>query len=41
MELMNYQKEYFRCVDRAAEVLAEGGIVLYPTDTVYGLGADS
>ncbi len=27
--------------DRAAEVLRNGGIVLYPTDTLYGLGADA
>lgn len=27
-----------RTVKKAAEVLAAGGIVIYPTDTVYGLG---
>jgi tRNA threonylcarbamoyl adenosine modification protein (Sua5/YciO/YrdC/YwlC family) len=27
-----------RVVRKAAEVLAAGGIVIYPTDTVYGLG---
>lgn len=26
---------------RAAEILKKGGIVLYPTDTLYGLGADA
>lgn len=26
---------------RAAEVLRTGGVVLYPTDTLYGLGADA
>src|SRR5262249_40502109 len=26
---------------KAAEVLARGGIVVYPTDTVYGLGVDA
>lgn len=26
---------------RAAEVLRRGGIILYPTDTIYGLGADA
>jgi L-threonylcarbamoyladenylate synthase len=26
---------------RAAEVLRSGGVVLYPTDTLYGLGADA
>lgn len=27
-------------IDEAIDVLAHGGIVLYPTDTVYGLGAN-
>ena len=26
---------------RAADVLAAGGVILYPTDTLYGLGADA
>lgn len=30
-----------RCVIRAAEVLRTGGVILYPTDTLYGLGADA
>lgn len=29
------------CAARAAGVLRAGGIVLYPTDTIYGLGADA
>lgn len=29
-----------RVIDEAIEVLAQGGVVLYPTDTVYGLGAN-
>ncbi|MFN5170502.1 MAG: L-threonylcarbamoyladenylate synthase [Cyclobacteriaceae bacterium] len=29
-----------RKVSRAAEVLASGGIIVYPTDTVYGIGCD-
>lgn len=28
-------------VQRAAKALSEGGIILYPTDTVYGLGVDA
>lgn len=28
-------------VDQACNVLANGGVILYPTDTVYGLGADA
>ncbi len=27
-------------VQRAAEIIKEGGVIAYPTDTVYGLGAD-
>jgi tRNA threonylcarbamoyl adenosine modification protein (Sua5/YciO/YrdC/YwlC family) len=29
-----------RKIRRAAEVLADGGVIAYPTDTVYGLGCD-
>ncbi|HEY4516959.1 MAG TPA: L-threonylcarbamoyladenylate synthase [Candidatus Paceibacterota bacterium] len=29
------------CVQRAAAVLARGGVIIYPTDTLYGLGADA
>lgn len=32
---------YDRQVTEAARVLADGGVVAYPTDTVYGLGADA
>lgn len=33
----NIQKE----VGRALEILREGGIILYPTDTVWGIGCDA
>lgn len=29
-----------RYINRAVEVLREGGVIIYPTDTVYGLGCD-
>jgi tRNA threonylcarbamoyl adenosine modification protein (Sua5/YciO/YrdC/YwlC family) len=29
-----------RAVERVVNVLREGGLVIYPTDTVYGLGCD-
>jgi tRNA threonylcarbamoyl adenosine modification protein (Sua5/YciO/YrdC/YwlC family) len=29
-----------RKIRRAVEILADGGIIAYPTDTVYGLGCD-
>ncbi|OGG73087.1 threonylcarbamoyl-AMP synthase [Candidatus Kaiserbacteria bacterium RIFCSPLOWO2_01_FULL_53_17] len=28
-------------VNRAADILRSGGVILYPTDTLYGLGADA
>jgi len=28
-------------VRRAAEILKRGGLVAFPTETVYGLGADA
>lgn len=30
-----------KCAARAADVLHAGGVILYPTDTLYGLGADA
>ena len=27
-------------VDKAAKVISEGGVILYPTDTIWGLGCD-
>ena len=27
-------------INEAIEVMANGGVILYPTDTVYGLGAN-
>ena len=29
-----------RYINRAVEILKEGGIIIYPTDTVYGIGCD-
>src|SRR3989344_4343826 len=29
------------CAHRAADILRAGGIILYPTDTLYGLGCDA
>lgn len=29
-----------RLLKKAADILKDGGIVVYPTDTIYGLGAD-
>lgn len=35
------ENELQREVDEAVRVLREGGIILYPTDTVWGLGCDA
>lgn len=29
-----------KAIDQAVEVLKKGGLIIYPTDTVYGLGCD-
>ena len=29
-----------KAVDKVVEVLKKGGLIIYPTDTVYGLGCD-
>ena len=28
-------------IDQAAQILSAGGLVAFPTETVYGLGADA
>jgi L-threonylcarbamoyladenylate synthase len=30
-----------KLIEKCAEILREGGIVAFPTETVYGLGADA
>jgi tRNA threonylcarbamoyl adenosine modification protein (Sua5/YciO/YrdC/YwlC family) len=37
---INSQNPQMRLIKRAVEVLRDGGIIIYPTDTVYGLGCD-
>lgn len=34
-------KRRHRVIDRAVQILHEGGLVAFPTETVYGLGADA
>ena len=29
-----------KVIDEAVKVLRSGGLIIYPTDTVYGLGCD-
>jgi len=37
---INAQNPQIRLIKKAAEILDGGGLVIYPTDTVYGLGCD-
>jgi tRNA threonylcarbamoyl adenosine modification protein (Sua5/YciO/YrdC/YwlC family) len=37
---INSQNPQMRLIKKAVEVLQDGGIIIYPTDTVYGLGCD-
>ncbi len=37
---VNLQSPQPDTIERAAQVIRAGGIILYPTDTVYGLGCD-
>ena len=37
---INNQNPQARLIRRAVEVLQSGGIIIYPTDTVYGMGCD-
>lgn len=37
---VNNQNPQARLIKKAADVLRSGGIIIYPTDTVYGLGCD-
>src|SRR3990172_7807594 len=35
---INSQNPQMRLIKKAVEILQKGGLVIYPTDTVYGLG---
>ena len=37
---VNPQNPQKKAIRRAVEVLKEGGVIAYPTDTIYGLGCD-
>jgi tRNA threonylcarbamoyl adenosine modification protein (Sua5/YciO/YrdC/YwlC family) len=37
---INSENPQMRLIRKAADILRDGGIVIYPTDTVYGIGCD-
>ena len=37
---INNQNPQMRLIRKAVEILRSGGIVIYPTDTIYGMGCD-
>ena len=37
---INGQNPQMRLIKKAADILRDGGIIIYPTDTVYGIGCD-
>ncbi len=37
---INTQNPQIRLIRKAVDVLRNGGVIIYPTDTVYGLGCD-
>ena len=39
--MISKEKELKKAVDEAVKILREGGVILYPTDTVWGLGCDA
>ena len=34
-------QEFIEDVKRAVQVMRDGGIILYPTDTIWGIGCDA
>ena len=37
----NNMKPYQKDIEQAVEILKKGGVILYPTDTIWGLGSDA
>ena len=37
---LHSQNPQLRYINKAVEVLKNGGVIIYPTDTVYGIGCD-
>lgn len=41
LQILNVMKDTKNIIAEALEVLKKGGVILYPTDTVWGLGCDA
>lgn len=41
MEVISLSEGVEKCALRAAGVLRQGGVIIYPTDTLYGVGVDA
>lgn len=39
MRIVNKRSK--RCVTEAAQTILNGGVIIYPTETIYGLGANA
>lgn len=39
--IISLEKEYNKAMDSALSVLNKGGVLIFPTDTVYGMGCDA
>ena len=40
-EIVSLLHERGSALERAAQTIRQGGLVVFPTDTVYGIGADA
>lgn len=40
-ELAELRKKYKDDIEKACEIMYNGGIILYPTDTIWGIGCDA
>ncbi len=38
---IQYPKEMIEDIKKACQVMSEGGVILYPTDTIWGIGCDA